>query len=190
VKVTPLGEDFIRQSERLSNVSRASNVRHLQELHLQTHRDRSVTLAWRRRYRSSETLVQYTQGMPIYREIVRHHAEEWILTQSNPKGEIRWKQLLPMNMVMQEPGEQLESESLVLGPSVWLTGYQTLNNRTRPFAYKIQADGAVINGDLEGRLDDLLVTWSRPLSPDPNTSLFPCRRGGREGLLYLHQPNP
>jgi hypothetical protein len=190
VKVTPLGEDFIRQSERLSNVNRASNVRHLQELHLQTHRDRSVTLAWRRRYRSSETLVQYTQGMPIYREIVRHHAEEWILTQSNPKGEIRWKQLLPMNMVMQEPGEQLESETLVLGPSVWLTGYQTLNNRTRPFAYKIQADGAVINGDLEGRLDDLLVTWSRPLSPDPNTSLFPCRRGGREGLLYLHQPNP
>ena len=111
------------------------------------------------------------------------------MTRCNPKGEIRWKQLLPMNLVMQEPGEQLESVSLVLGSSVWLTGYQTLNNRTRPFAYQIQADGAVINGDLEGRLDDLLVTWSRPLSADPNTSLFPSRRGGREGLLYLHQPD-
>lgn len=190
VKVSTLGADFIRQSELLSNVSRASNVRHLPELHLQTHRDRSVTLAWRRRYRSSETLVQYTQGMPIYREIVRHHAEEWVLARCNPQGEIRWKQLLPMNLIMQEPGEQLESQSLVLGPSVWLTGYQTLNNKTRPFVYKIQADGSVINGDLEGRLDELQITWSRPLSADPNTSLFPSKRGGREGLLYLHHVAP
>ncbi|MFM7497336.1 MAG: hypothetical protein ACKO17_04235 [Bacteroidota bacterium] len=188
VRVTSLGSDFIRQCEQLTSVAKASNVRHLPELHLQSHRDRSATLAWRRRFRSSETLVQYSQGMPIYREIVRHHAEEWVLARYTPDGILGWKQIIPMNLTMQEPGEQLESQSLVLGPSVWLTGYQSLNNRVRPFAYKIQADGAVYNGDLEGRLDDLFISWRLPLSSDPNTSLFPSRRGGREGLLYLHQP--
>lgn len=190
VRLTPLGPDFIRLCEQLSSVARASNVRHLPELHLQTHRDRSATLAWRRRYRSSETMVQYSQGMPIYREIVRHHAEEWVLVRCAPNGDLGWKQIIPMSLTMQEPGEQLESQSLVLGPSVWLTGYQSVNNRVRPFAFKIQSDGAVYNGDLEGRLDDLYITWRFPLSSDPNTSLFPSRRGGREGLLYLHQPTP
>jgi len=158
------------------------------ELHLDSLQ--GASLAWRRRLRTSETMVQYSQGMPVYREIIRYHAREWLLTRIQADGLATWSQVLPMQITQSESNSSLLSTSMVLGSTWILGGYQTSNLRTQPFMFRIQPDGTVWNGDLHGGLKDLQIRWTQAFALDHNNAVIPTRKRSREGLLYLHHLFP
>lgn len=157
---------------------------------LKTHMDGSVTLVWRRRFKSIETMVQYSQGMPMYREITRYHANDWIITRINKNGTPRWNQIVPMNMTTMDWTPQLKSYILVTGQAVLLVGYQNINNKIAPFILQTLPDGRVINADLENRLKGKSPRWGQYYFVDQENIIVPSPQSNRDGLLYLHYPRP
>lgn len=157
---------------------------------LHIHEDQSSTLFWRRRYKSSETLVQYSQGMPMYREIIRYHANEWVITHLDQDGTPLWHQIVPMNLTINDRNYPLETHTQVVGQAMLLVGYQNMNNRVSPFVLQVLPDGRVINPDTGNRLKGQSPKWSGLYSIDANNSVVPSRSNGREGLLYLHFARP
>lgn len=157
---------------------------------LRTHTDGSVTLGWRRQFKSIETMVQYSQGMPMYREITRYHANDWVITRINFDGSHRWSQIVPMNLTSIDRTHQLRSFMLVAGKAILLVGYQNMNNRVVPYILQTLPDGHVINADLENRLKGLAPQWDHVYTVDQNNLIVPGRHGSRAGLLYLHCHTP
>jgi hypothetical protein len=154
------------------------------------HQNQSATLCWRRRFRSSETIVQYSQGMPMYREIIRYHANEWIITHLRPDGSHAWSQILPMNLIANDRNQVLDTYGFTVGQAMLIVGYQNLNNKTVPFILQILGDGNIINPDLDHRLKGQIPNWSNSFVVDLNNTVVPSRLNGRAGLLYLHFPKP
>ncbi|MBM3936395.1 MAG: hypothetical protein FJ343_04500 [Sphingomonadales bacterium] len=157
---------------------------------LQVHLDRSVTLIWRRRYKSSETMVQYSQGIPMYRELIRHHANDWIITHLREDGTSVWNQIIPMNLTTNDRTQQLDTYSIVVGQAMLLVGHQNINNRISPFILQILPNGHAINPDLENRLKGQSPKWDGFYPIDANNLIVPSRQSGRDGLLYLHFTKP
>jgi hypothetical protein len=157
---------------------------------MQVHMDGSATLVWRRQFKSVETMVQYSQGLPMYREIIRYHANDWIISRINVDGSHGWDQIVPMNLTTIDRTQQLKSYVLVAGQAILLVGYQSINNRIAPFILQTLADGRVINADLENRLKGQSPLWGQYYTIDQNNILVPSHQNGRDGLLYVHYAKP
>ncbi|MFM8317470.1 MAG: hypothetical protein ACKOAV_03755, partial [Bacteroidota bacterium] len=187
---TVFEQDFGR---RLINLkSNEGNLNRIDDPYacLLLHQNQSATLCWRRRFRSSETIVQYSQGMPMYREIIRYHANEWIITHLRPDGSHAWSQILPMNLIANDRNQVLDTYGFTVGQAMLIVGYQNLNNKTVPFILQILGDGNIINPDLDHRLKGQIPNWSNSFAVDLHNTVVPSRLNGRAGLLYLHFPKP
>jgi len=188
--VTFFEQDFAR---RLLNLKgNEGNLNRIDDPYacLLLHQNQSATLCWRRRFRSSETIVQYSQGMPMYREIIRYHANEWIITHLRPDGSHAWSQILPMNLIANDRNQVLDTYGFTVGQAMLIVGYQNLNNKTVPFILQILGDGNIINPDLDHRLKGQIPNWSNSFVVDLDNTVVPSRLNGRAGLLYLHFPKP
>ncbi len=155
-----------------------------------SHDDLSTTLIWRRRFKSSETLIQYGQGMPIYREIIRFHSNEWVITNLHLNGTVKWSQIVPMNLITADQNKYHENQDFSLGGSILLTGYQNMNNRTVPYALTINGNGNVYHTESYDILKNLRPEWSKSFVVDPFSALIPSQKGNRDGLLYFHSSSP
>jgi len=188
--VTIFEQDF---SRRLLNLKgNEDNLNRIDNSYacLLLHQNQNATLCWRRRFRSSETIVQYSQGMPMYREIIRYHANDWVITHLRPDGSHAWNQIVPMNMIANEQNQVLDTYGFTVGQAMLIVGYQNLNNRTVPYILQILGDGNIINPDFEHRLKGQMPNWSSSFAVDLHNTVFPSRLNGRAGLLYMHFPKP
>lgn len=154
------------------------------------HNDLSTTLIWRRRFKSSETLIQYSQGMPIYREIIRYHSNDVVISNLHSDGTEKWSQIVPMNLTTAEQNKYHENQSFELGGTMLLTGYQSMNNKTVPFILTIHPNGNVYPTESHDFLKNLQPEWSKSFVIDPFCSLIPSQKGNRGGLLYFHCTRP
>jgi hypothetical protein len=185
---TAFEQDFGR---RLLNMkSNEGNLNRVDDPYacLLVHQDQSVTLCWRRRFRSSETMVQYSQGVPMYREIIRYHANDCVITHLNADGSHAWSQIIPMNLITNERSQLLNTFGFTVGQAMLIVGYQNFNNRTTPFILQILGDGSIINPDSDHRLKGQSPDWSASFAVDLYNNIVPSRLNGRAGLLYIHFP--
>jgi hypothetical protein len=148
--------------------------------------DGGVVLLGESNYQTNQTYVQYSQGFPIYREIIYYHYDELIMVSINPNGSLDWRQIIPKKQTSVTPSPYFSYLAFAVGSEVHIIYNEEGRSKTSVMLYSISNTGAVsprslLNADAAEAM--ILPADARIVSP--NTILIPANKRKKKGVFRL-----
>lgn len=137
-------------------------------------------------YTSNQTYVQYSQGFPIYREIVYYHHDEILVLSINQNGTIDWRQVIPKSQISSQPSPYNSFLALVNTQQLQLVFNEEGRSKNAVVMYKIG-----LTGDVEPRVilspeaDDTSILPADAAVVGPGVALIPANKRKKKGMFRL-----
>lgn len=148
--------------------------------------DGGVVLLAESNYQTNQTYVQYSQGFPIYREVVYYHYDEVVLVSINPNGSIDWRQIIPKTQTSVTPSPYFSYAAFPAGPYVHLLFNEESRSRTSVMLYSVSNTGQVVPRNvLTNDINDAMIIPGDAKVISPNTLLLPASRRKKKGIFRL-----
>lgn len=148
--------------------------------------DGGVVLMGESNYQTNQTYVQYSQGFPIYREIIYYHYDEIIMVSVNPNGSIDWRQIIPKKQTSVTPSPYFSYVAFAAGPNLHIIFNEEGRSKTNVMMYSISHTGAVnpkslLNADAA----DAMIVPADARIVSPTTILIPANKRKKKGVFRL-----
>lgn len=148
--------------------------------------DGGVVLLAESNYQTNQTFVQYSQGFPIYREVVYYHYDEVVLVSINPDGSIDWRQIIPKTQTSVSPSPYFSYAAFPVGPYIHVLFNEESRSRTTVMLYSVSNTGQVVPRNvLTGDINDAMIIPADAKVISPNTLLLPASRRKKKGIFRL-----
>jgi hypothetical protein len=148
--------------------------------------DGGVVLLAESNYQTNQTFVQYSQGFPIYREVVYYHYDEIILVSVNNDGTIDWRQIVPKTQISATPSAYLSYLPFTAGAYLHLIFNEEGRSKTNVMLYSINAAGDVFPRTiLSTDATDAMILPNDARAISPTTILIPASQRKKKGIFRL-----
>ncbi len=137
-------------------------------------------------YQTIQTYVQYSQGFPIYREIIYYHYDEIVVVSVNANGTIDWRQIIPKAQVSTQLSPYNSFVSLPTEKHLNLIFNEEGRSKNAVVMYRINNQGDVVPRIiLSPETDDAAILESDAAIVGPNAMLIPATKRKKKGLFRL-----
>lgn len=137
-------------------------------------------------YQTTQTYVQYSQGFPIYREIIYYHYDEIIVVSINSNGTVDWRQIIPKTQVSTQLSPYNSFISLPTDKHINLIFNEEGRSKNAVVMYRINNQGDVVPRIiLSPEADDAAILQSDAAIVGPNAMLIPATKRKKKGLFRL-----
>lgn len=148
--------------------------------------DGGVVLLAESNYQTNQTYVQYSQGFPIYREVVYYHYDEVVLVSINPNGSIDWRQIIPKTQTSVSQSPYFSYSAFPVGPYVHVLFNEESRSRSNVMLYSVSNTGQVVPRNvLTSDINDAMIIPADAKVISPNTLLLPASRRKKKGIFRL-----
>lgn len=148
--------------------------------------DGGVVLLAESNYQTNQTYVQYSQGFPIYREVVYYHYDEVVMVSVNPNGSIDWRQIIPKTQTSVTPSPYFSYSAFPVGPYVHVLFNEESRSKNSVMLYSVSNTGQVVPRNvLTGDINDALIIPADAKVISPTTILLPASRRKKKGIFRL-----
>lgn len=148
--------------------------------------DGGVVLIGESNYQTNQTYVQYSQGFPIYREVVYYHYDEVVLVSIHPNGSIDWRQIVPKTQISVTPSPYFSYYAFPVGKYIHLVFNQETRSRNSVMLYSINQNGQVFPRNvLTAEVSDAMIIPGDGRAISPTTLLLPASRRKKKGIFRL-----
>ncbi len=137
-------------------------------------------------YETTQTYVQYSQGFPVYREIVYYHYDEIIALSINPDGTLDWRQIIPKSQVSTQQSPFTSFVSFVTSQHLNIIYNEEGRSKNAVVLYRINNQGDVDpRVILSPEAEDAAIIQSDAAVVAPNALLIPAVKRKKKGLFRL-----
>lgn len=137
-------------------------------------------------YQTTQTYVQYSQGFPIYREIIYYHYDEIVVVSVNSDGTVDWRQIIPKSQVSTQLSPYNSFISLATEKHLNLIFNEEGRSKNAVVMYRINNQGDVVPRIiLSPETDDAAILQSDAAIVGPNAMLIPATKRKKKGLFRL-----
>lgn len=137
-------------------------------------------------YQTTQTYVQYSQGFPIYREIIYYHYDEIVVVSVNSDGTVDWRQIIPKTQVSTQISPFNSFISLPTEKHLNLIFNEEGRSKNSVVMYRINNQGDVVPRIiLSPEADDAAILQSDAAIVGPNAMLIPAIKRKKKGLFRL-----
>lgn len=137
-------------------------------------------------YQTTQTYVQYSQGFPIYREIIYYHYDEIVVVSINSDGTVDWRQIVPKSQVSTQISPYNSFISLPTDKHLNLIFNEEGRSKNAVVMYRINNQGDVVPRIiLSPEADDAAILQSDAAIVSPNAMLIPATKRKKKGLFRL-----
>jgi len=148
--------------------------------------DGGVVLLGESNYQTNQTYVQYSQGFPIYREIIYYHYDEIIMASVNPNGGLDWRQIIPKKQTSVTPSPFFSYLAFAAGTQLHIIFNEEGRSKTAVMLYSISNTGAVTPRSLlNSDAADAMIVPADARIVSPNTILIPANKRKKKGVFRL-----
>lgn len=148
--------------------------------------DGGVVLLGESNYQTNQTYVQYSQGFPIYREIIYYHYDEVIMASINPNGSLDWRQIIPKKQTSVTPSPYFSYLAFAAGPQLNIIFNEEGRSKSAVMLYSINNTGTVTPRTLlNAEASDAMIVPADARIVSPNTILIPANKRKKKGVFRL-----
>jgi hypothetical protein len=148
--------------------------------------DGGVVLLGESNYQTNQTFVQYSQGFPIYREIIYYHYDEVIMVSVNPNGSLDWRQIIPKKQTSVSPSPYFSYIAFAVGSELHILFNEEGRSKSAIMLYSISNTGAVTPRSLlNTETTDAMIVPADARIISPKTILIPANKRKKKGVFRL-----
>lgn len=148
--------------------------------------DGGVVLMAESNYQTNQTFVQYSQGFPIYREVVYYHYDEIVLVSANPDGSVDWRQIIPKNQTSVSPSPEFSYTAFASRDHINILFNEEGRSKSNVALYSISNTGNVVPRNvLSAETNEANIVPSDARIISPNTLLVPANKRKKKGVFRL-----
>lgn len=148
--------------------------------------DGGVVLMAESNYQTNQTFVQYSQGFPIYREVVYYHYDEIVLVSANPDGTVDWRQIIPKNQTSVSPSPEFSYTAFASLDHINILFNEEGRSKSNVALYSISNTGNVVPRNvLSAETNEANIVPSDARIISPNTILVPANKRKKKGVFRL-----
>jgi hypothetical protein len=148
--------------------------------------DGGVVLIAESNYQTNQTYVQYSQGFPIYREVVYYHYDEVVMVSINQNGTIDWRQIIPKAQISVTPSPFFSYFAFPAGNYVHVLFNEESRSRSSVMLYSVSNNGQVFPRNvLTADINDAVIVPADGRAVSPTTLLIPASRRKKKGIFRL-----
>lgn len=137
-------------------------------------------------YETTQTYVQYSQGFPVYREIIYYHYDEIVVLSMNLDGTIDWRQIIPKAQITTQPSPYTSFVSFITDKHLNLVYNEEGRSKNAVLLYRINNQGDVLpRVILSPESDDAAILQPDAAVVTPTTLLLPAVKRKKKGIFRL-----
>ncbi|MFN3529888.1 MAG: hypothetical protein ACK417_08220 [Bacteroidia bacterium] len=148
--------------------------------------DGGVVIMGESNYQTNQTFVQYSQGFPIYREVVYYHYDEVVLVSVNPDGSVDWRQIIPKTQTSVTPSPFFSYMPVAVGEHLHIIFNEEGRSKTNVVMYSVSTAGEVVpRSILSAEATDAMIIPADARIITPTTLLIPANKRKKKGIFRL-----
>jgi len=148
--------------------------------------DSSIIILTQNNFRTNETMLHYSQGVPYYREIERYYQNEIIASCIDHEGIVKWQQIIPIHNRTDKPNNYNLLNSCLIGNSIIIIAKNTSKkSKLENFVYVIDNNGIVTNGDSNNIISNQNDSVDNLHNVGPNSILMQMNQNKKGGVVLF-----